>query len=128
MAGRLASPEVRAQHAVLNVLPSSVAVDVRTGSDEAADLVVAGQALEVKWAGEGNLGDVRKLGRVGFKSLGYCAVISAMRMPEAKVPITRGLTGTCREARSSKLMRNCVGTTCTTSTSRGTRTCEALRS
>lgn len=61
MASRAAPPGDRAREALLNVLPSSVAVDVRTGSDEAADLVVAGQALDVKWAGEGNLGDLRRL-------------------------------------------------------------------
>jgi hypothetical protein len=61
MVGRARSPHDRALEALLNVLPSSVDVDVKTGSDEAADLVVAGQALNVKWAGEGNLGDVRKL-------------------------------------------------------------------
>jgi GTPase involved in cell partitioning and DNA repair len=58
VAGQAAPPYDRAREALLNVLPSSVAVDVMTGSDEAADLVVAGQALEVKWAGEGNLGNV----------------------------------------------------------------------
>lgn len=61
MAGQAAPAYDRAREALLNVLPSSVAVDARTGSDEAADLVVAGQALNVKWAGEGNLGDVRRL-------------------------------------------------------------------
>jgi hypothetical protein len=61
VAGQAAPPYGRAREALLNVLPSSVAVDVRTGSDETADLVVAGQALNVKWAGEGNLSDVRRL-------------------------------------------------------------------
>lgn len=61
MAGQAAPPYDRAREALLNVLPSSAAVDVMTGSDEAADLVVAGQVLKVKWAGEGNLGDVRQL-------------------------------------------------------------------
>jgi hypothetical protein len=59
VAGQAAPPYDRAREALLNVLPSSV--DVRTGSDEAADLVVAGHALDVKWAGEGNLVDVRRL-------------------------------------------------------------------
>jgi len=55
------SPEVRAQKAVLNVLPGPVAVEVRTADGGRADLVVAGQPLEIEWAGEGNLGDVREL-------------------------------------------------------------------
>ena len=61
MAGQARAPYDRALEALLNVLPSTVAVEVDTGEGRRADLVVAGQALEVKWAGEGNLGDVRKL-------------------------------------------------------------------
>jgi hypothetical protein len=48
----------RAERTLLAVLPRSV--DVRTDSG-GADLVVNGHALQVKWAGEGQLGDVRRL-------------------------------------------------------------------
>jgi hypothetical protein len=60
-ADRPASPEDRALRALLNVLPPSVAVKTETDGGARADLVIAGHALDVKWAGEGNLGDVRKL-------------------------------------------------------------------
>ncbi|MGH3443314.1 MAG: hypothetical protein ACRDUY_14985, partial [Nitriliruptorales bacterium] len=61
VAGRLASPEVRTRPAVLNVLPRSVAVEARGDDGDRADVVVAGQPLRIHWAGEGNLGDVRRL-------------------------------------------------------------------
>lgn len=61
MAGQARTPHDRARGALLNVLPSSVAVEIATGEGRKSDLVVAGQALEITWAGEGNLGDVRKL-------------------------------------------------------------------
>lgn len=61
MTGQAAPAYSRARKALLNVLPSPVAVDVGRGDGEVADLVIAGQTLEVQWAGEGNLGDVRQL-------------------------------------------------------------------
>jgi hypothetical protein len=59
--GRAAPENDRALKAVLNVLPTPVVVEVRTSDGKRADLVIAGQTLEVQWAGEGNLGNVRKL-------------------------------------------------------------------
>lgn len=50
----------RAELAFLAVLPRSVVVS-RPGSAEGKDLIVNGQALEVKWLGEGRLGEVRRV-------------------------------------------------------------------
>jgi hypothetical protein len=50
----------RAEGAVLAVLPRSTLVE-RSSSNGGADLVVNGQPLQITWAGEGRLGDVRRL-------------------------------------------------------------------
>ena len=50
----------RAERTVLAVLPRSIEVSVPT-SDAGADLMVNGQPLAIKWAGEGHLGDIRRL-------------------------------------------------------------------
>ena len=50
----------RAEQTVLAVLPRSIEVSVPT-SDTGADLIVNGQPLTIKWAGEGHLGDIRRL-------------------------------------------------------------------
>ena len=52
--------ESRAKEALLNVLPRSAREEVQVGN-RPGDLIVGGQELEVKWAGEGNLGDVNDL-------------------------------------------------------------------
>lgn len=50
----------RAEQALLAVLPRSV--DVRSGvADDGVDLIVNGHPLRVMWAGEGQLGDVRRV-------------------------------------------------------------------
>ncbi len=52
--------ELRAEQALLAVLPRSV--DVRTGAaDDGVDVIVNGRPLQVKWAGEGRLSDVRRV-------------------------------------------------------------------
>lgn len=51
----------RAEQTVLAVLPRSVEVSNAPTSDTAADLIINGQPLTIKWAGEGHLGDVRNL-------------------------------------------------------------------
>ena len=48
----------RAEEAVRAVLPRSAKVR-RAGHDSGADLIVCGMPIEVKWAGQGWLGDVR---------------------------------------------------------------------
>jgi hypothetical protein len=50
----------RAEEAVAAVLPRSARVR-RTPGDAGVDLVVNGQLLEVKWIGEGRLGDARRV-------------------------------------------------------------------
>jgi hypothetical protein len=50
----------RAERAVIAVLPSSTAVEQPT-SRTAADLIVNGHPIEVKWVGKGRLGDVRRI-------------------------------------------------------------------
>lgn len=50
----------RAEQTVFAVLPRSAEVSLPT-DHAGADLIVNGQPLTIKWAGEGNLGDVRKL-------------------------------------------------------------------
>ncbi len=50
----------RAEQTVLAVLPRSVEVSIPT-SDTGVDLIVNGQPLTIKWAGEGHLGDIRRL-------------------------------------------------------------------
>lgn len=51
---------VRCERAVVAVLPRSA--DVRVGADgSGADLVVNGQSMRVVWAGDGQLGDVRRV-------------------------------------------------------------------
>jgi hypothetical protein len=50
----------RAEQALLAVLPRSV--DVRAGAaDDGVDVIVNGRPLQVKWAGEGQLSDVRRV-------------------------------------------------------------------
>ncbi|HAP74811.1 MAG TPA: hypothetical protein DCR14_01860 [Acidimicrobiaceae bacterium] len=50
----------RAEQALLAVLPRSV--EVRLGAaDDGGDVIVNGRPLQVKWAGEGQLGDVRRV-------------------------------------------------------------------
>ena len=80
MTGRSASPDVRARHALLNVLPRSIAVDASTGDRDATDLVIAGQLLHVHWAGEGNLREVRK---VAARRTARPDVIAARRLSPA---------------------------------------------
>jgi len=54
------SAGMRAEETVLAVLPRTA--DVRRGrGDVAADLTVNGQPLEIRWIGDGRLGDVRGL-------------------------------------------------------------------
>lgn len=52
--------ESRAERALIAVLPRSVEV-AGGGRGDRFDLVVNGQPLEIKWMGEGRLGDVRRL-------------------------------------------------------------------
>lgn len=59
MPTRAAPAYARARRALLNLLPSPVAVDVRTEDGTQAALVIAGNSLEVQWAGDGNFSDVR---------------------------------------------------------------------
>lgn len=49
----------RAEQAFLDVLPP--AARVQSSADHGADFVVGDRAIEVKWVGEGNLGDVRRV-------------------------------------------------------------------
>ena len=57
---RIDRAERRAEQALLAVLPRSV--DVRTDpADDGVDVIVNGRQLQVKWAGEGQLSDVRRL-------------------------------------------------------------------
>jgi len=52
--------EIRAEQALLAVLPRSV--DVRTdAADDGVDVIVNGRPLQVMWAGEGQLSDVRRV-------------------------------------------------------------------
>lgn len=53
--------KARALTALRDVLPRSATVEQPAGTTAGADVVVAGRPLEVCWAGEGSLGDVRKL-------------------------------------------------------------------
>ena len=50
----------RAEAAVIAVLPSSVNVEVPEDK-YSADIIVNGQSLNIKWAGKGYLGDVRRI-------------------------------------------------------------------
>jgi hypothetical protein len=52
--------ERRALETVLDVLPRSITVR-EVNRDSGIDLIVGNQPLEIKWVGEGNLGDVRPL-------------------------------------------------------------------
>lgn len=60
MASTQSSGATRAEQAVAAVLPSPADVTL-AGAGERYDLVVNGQQLQVKWIGEGRLGDVRRL-------------------------------------------------------------------
>jgi hypothetical protein len=51
----------RAERAVLAVLPRTTKARTLASADDPADLVVNGQVLNVKWVGEGRLGEVRRL-------------------------------------------------------------------
>lgn len=50
----------RAEQAFLDVLPPAVRAEVVV-DNSGPDFIVAGRAIEVKWVGEGNLGDVRRV-------------------------------------------------------------------
>ncbi|MFZ5481323.1 MAG: hypothetical protein ACOZNI_31475 [Myxococcota bacterium] len=50
----------RAEQAFLDVLPASVREEVMAGPASSADLIIGGRPVEVRWVGEGNLGDVRR--------------------------------------------------------------------
>jgi hypothetical protein len=50
----------RAEQALLAVLPPSVNVR-RVGSGDGIDVIVNGQPIQIKWLGEGRLGEVRRL-------------------------------------------------------------------
>lgn len=57
---RLSRTESRAEQALLAVLPRSA--DVRTeAADDGVDVIVNGHPLQVEWAGEGQLSDVRRV-------------------------------------------------------------------
>ncbi len=60
MDGETNRTAVRAETAVLDVFPSTA--EVRRGPDDGrADLIVNGQAFEIKWIGDGRLADVRRM-------------------------------------------------------------------
>lgn len=50
----------RAEQAFLDVLPPAVRVQVRAGPS-GLDFILGDRAIQVKWAGEGDLGDVRRV-------------------------------------------------------------------
>ncbi len=50
----------RAIEAFLNVLPRAAQEEVEVGN-RPVNLILGGQELEVRWVGEGNLGDVNDL-------------------------------------------------------------------
>lgn len=54
----------RAEATLIDVLPSSVEVH-KPNSKSSADLIVNGQPLNIKWAGKGYLGDVRRILSMG---------------------------------------------------------------
>lgn len=72
----------RAEQAFLDVLPSAARAEV-IASVSGPDFIVAGRAIEVKWVGEGNLGDVRR-------------VLAGVRRPD--VVVGRRLSPGAREA------------------------------
>ncbi len=55
------STALRAEETVLAVLPRTANVRRGTTTDTVVDLTVNGQPLEIRWIGEGRLGDVRRL-------------------------------------------------------------------
>lgn len=50
----------RAEQAFLDVLPPTVRAEVVAGPASGPDFVIGGRPVEVKWVGEGNLGEVRR--------------------------------------------------------------------
>lgn len=50
----------RAEQALLDVLPSAVRLQTRA-ADRGTDFVIGGRAIQVKWIGEGTLGEVRRV-------------------------------------------------------------------
>ena len=56
----------RAEQAFLDVLPPTARIQAK-GSPSYPDVVIGDRAIEVKWVGEGNLGDVRRLFDVGIR-------------------------------------------------------------
>ena len=80
MAGPSPRSDVRAQQALLNVLPRSILVDASPDDDDRSELVVAGQVLRVHWVGEGNLRDVRQ---VAAQRKGRPHIVAARRLSPA---------------------------------------------
>ena len=54
-------PQKRAEAVLLALLPKSAEVIVPKKSSSTVDLVINGQPIEIKWAGKGELGEVRRL-------------------------------------------------------------------
>lgn len=67
----------RAEQTVLAVLPRSIEVSIPT-RDTGADLIVNGQHLTIKWAGEGHLGNIRRLLKDGAHP--YPNIVVAQRL------------------------------------------------
>lgn len=76
----------RAVETVLDVLPRSVKVH-EAKHDSTADVIVGNQPLQIKWVGEGNLGDVRP--------------VLALRRGRPDIVVARRLSPGAREALSS---------------------------
>lgn len=88
----------RAERTLLSVLPRSV--DVSTGR-HGADLVVNGNVMRVKWAGEGQLGDVRRLlARVAGKP---DVVVARVLSPGARDELSRAGIGWVDETGAAEI-------------------------
>jgi len=91
----------RAERTVLAVLPRSIEVSVPT-SDAGADLMVNGQPLAIKWAGEGHLGDIRRLLKDSVRP--YPDIVVAQRLsPGARAALDEAGIGWVDETGAAEI-------------------------
>jgi hypothetical protein len=93
----------RAEEAVRAVLPRSVKVR-RAGRETGADLVVGGVPIEVKWAGEGWLGDVRPV----LSSRRPDVVVARRMSPGAREALSKAGIGWVDETGAAEIAKGSI--------------------
>jgi hypothetical protein len=90
----------RAEQALLAVLPRSV--DVRAGAaDDGADVIVNGRPLQIRWAGEGQLSDVRR--ELAQHSRRPDIVVARVLSPGARAELARAGVGWVDETGAAEI-------------------------